>query len=76
MALSTATLQAQLDAIQTALATGETMIRTAEGRTTQFDVAALERQRDYLVRQLKAASRGNIRLGRYNTSYDREVSGG
>jgi hypothetical protein len=76
MALSTATLQAQLDAIQTALATGETAIRTADGRMVQYDVAALERQRDYLVRQLKAASRGNIRLCRYNTSYDREVSGG
>jgi hypothetical protein len=76
MALSTATLQAQLDAILTALATGETMVRTAEGRTTEYDVASLERQRDWLLRQLKAASGSNIRLGRYNTSYDREVSGG
>jgi len=76
MALSTTTLQTQLDAILTALATGETLVRTADGRQVQYDVAGLERQRDWLLRQLKAASGSNIRLGRYNTSYDREVSGG
>lgn len=76
MALSTATLQTQLDAILTALATGETLVRKADGSTVQYDNAGLERQRDWLMRQIKAASGSNIRLGRYNTDYDREVSGG
>ena len=76
MALSTATLQAQLDAILTALATGESSVRAPDGRMVTYDVAALERQRDWLQRQLVAASRSSVRLGRYNPDYDREVSGG
>ena len=76
MALSAATLQAQLDAILTALATGESSVRGPDGRMVTYDVAALERQRDWIKRQLLAASRSSVRLGRYNQDYDREVSGG
>lgn len=76
MALSTATLQTQLDAILTALATGETSVRSQDGRMVTYSVEGLERQRDWIQRQLGASSRSNIRLGRYNPDYDREVSGG
>jgi hypothetical protein len=77
MALSTADLQAQLDTIIAALSTGESMIRTSEGRTVQYDLAALTRQRDWLQRQIANASRGpSVRLGRYNPDYDREARGG
>jgi hypothetical protein len=76
MALSTATLQTQLDTILTALATGETSVRAPDGRMVTYSIEGMERQRDWLQRQLNASSGMNVRLGRYNPDYDREVSGG
>lgn len=76
MALSIATLQTQLDTILNALATGESSVRTADGRMVTYDVQALERQRDYLTRQIKASSGMNYRLGRYNPNFNRDLTNG
>ena len=76
MALSTATLQAQLDAILIALATGETSVRAPDGRMVTYSLEAMAKQRDWLQRQLNVTGGMNIRLGRYNPDYDREVVGG
>ncbi len=63
------TAQTLIDQIDEILARGASSV-THNGRTINYDLAAMRRERDRLQAWLNRGSGGkNVRVGRYNTGY-------
>lgn len=67
-----ATYQEQIDAINAILARGLEEVVDQDGRKHRYDLAALTKQRDYLIKQSRGSG-PSLRRGVYNPRFGQDA---